>query len=197
LNPGSKTATQGFGVIFRTYTPSRTPGPTITYTPSRTKNVTSTSGSVVTNTPSRTPTVPVAGATQVPLAPGTYDDSHPLIAYDGWNSVTEPSAYQSTLHVSSTTDSTVTFRFTGQQLRLKFQGSASFGVIRINIGGLNFDLDESNGTDEWVSAMLAQGTYTVTITHISGGSVNIDSILIPDFNTPTPSVTPTPTATGQ
>lgn len=187
LNPGTRTATQSFGIIQRTFTPSRTPGPTITLTPSRTKSITSTSGSSITNTS----VVTATGATQVPLAPGTYDDSHPLIAYNGWSIITDGTAYQSTLHVSNTAGSTITFRFTGQQIRLKFQGSGSFGVIRINIGGLNFDLDEANGTDEWVSAMLAQGTYTVVITHTSGGSVNIDSIIIPDFS-PTATVTGTP-----
>ena len=188
------------GFIVRTPTNSRTPAPTKSVTPSRTKFPTATIGSPVAATPTRTPTTAVAtsaGATQVPLVPSSveYDDGHPLIAYNGWTSVSEITAYQGTLHVSNTVGSTVTFRFTGQQVRLKFQSGSSFGVIRINIGGLNFDLDESNGTDEWVSVLLAQGTYTVTITHASGGSVNLDSIFIPDLNTPTPSSTPTATAT--
>ena len=177
-------------IIERTQTPSRTQGPTWTVTPSRTKSFTATTGDVITNTPSATS---ASGPTPVALAAGTYDDSHPLISYNGWTIITEASAYQSTLHVSNTAGSTVIFRFTGQQIRLTFQSSASFGTIRINIGGLNFDLDEANGTNEWVSALLAQGTYTVTITHLAGGSVNIDSVIIPDFNTPTPTATATPT----
>lgn len=144
---------------------------------------TATSTSVVTN--------------QLALAPGTYDDSHPLLTFNGWSSVTDTSAYQNTLHVSNIAGSTVTFKFTGQQFSLKFQGAASFGVIRINIGGLDFDLSEANGNNEWISARLAQGTYTVTITHTAGGSVNIDSIVIPDFNTPTPTATATSTSNGQ
>ena len=64
--------------------------------------------------------------------------------------------------------------------------------MRINIGGLSFDLDQSNGTSEWISPLLAQGTYTVTILHTSGGSVNIDSIIIPSNSTTTPTVTLTP-----
>lgn len=182
LNPGTKSATPEIGIIERTPTRSRTPGPTITLTPSRTKNVTSTAPTISTT------------ETLVALTPGTYDDSHPLIAYNGWNIITDASAYQSTLHISSTAGSTVTFGFTGQQIRITFQDSASFGTIRISIGGLNFDLDESNGTNEWVSALLAQGTYTVVITHASGGSVNIDSIIIPDFTTT--ATPPTPTSTS-
>jgi hypothetical protein len=137
-------------------------------------------------------------STQVPLAPGTYDDSHPLLTYNGWSIITDSTAYQSTLHVSNIVGSYMTFRFTGQQLHVRFQDSASFGFLRINVGGLDFDLDEStNDSNDWVSAMLAKGTYTVTITHISGGSVNIDSIYIPDFNTPTPTVTVTNTPLNQ
>lgn len=188
------------GVIVRTATNSRTPAPTKTPTPSRTKFPTATIGSAVAATATRTPTTAVAtnvGATQVPLVPSSveYDDAHPLITYSGWNAISDSSAYQGTLHVSNTVGSTVTFRFTGQQIRLKFQEGTSFGVIRINLGGLNFDLDESNGTNEWVSVLLAQGTYMVTITHSGGGSVNLDSIFVPDLNTPTPSATPTSTAT--
>ncbi|MFT3893924.1 MAG: hypothetical protein QM730_20030 [Anaerolineales bacterium] len=188
------------GFIVRTATSSRTPAPTKTPTASRTKFPTATIGTLFGSTPTRTPTTAVAtnaGATQVPLVPSSveYDDEHPLIAYSGWNSVSDVTAYHGTLHVSVATGSAVTFRFTGQQIRLKFQETTSSAIIRINIGGLNFDLDEGNGTNEWVSVLLAQGTYTVTITHSSGGSVNLDSIFIPDLNTPTPSATPTATAT--
>jgi hypothetical protein len=197
LRTNTKSNATSLPIINRTQTPTNTRGPTWTVTPSRTKNVGPTTGEIATitpsRTPSRTPTSIPTGATAVALAAGTYDDSHPLISYNGWTIITEASAYQSTLHVSNTAGSTVIFRFTGQQIRLTFQSSASFGTIRINIGGLNFDLDEANGTNEWVSALLAQGTYTVTITHLTGGSVNIDSVIIPDFNTPTPTVTATPT----
>jgi hypothetical protein len=136
-------------------------------------------------------------ATQVALSPGTYDESHPLIAYNGWSILTDNTAYQNTLHLSNIAGSTITFRFTGQQFTIKYQTSPSFGVIRINIGGLNFDLDESNGTTEWSSARLAQGTYTVSITHSAGGSVNIDEIIIPDFSTATPTATVNLTLTAQ
>lgn len=191
LNPGTRTATSSFGIIVRTAIPTNTPRPTVTLTLTRTKSATTTAGSSITNTP----TIPASGPTQVPLAPGTYDDSHPLIGYSGWTSITDSSAYQSTLHISNIAGSTITFRFIGQQIHLKFQGSASYGVIQINIGGLIFDLDESagtTGTNEWISVLLAQGTYIVTITHTGGGSVNLDAIVIPDLNTPTPTLTSAP-----
>ena len=168
------------GIFERTPIPSRTPVVFATVT----------SISFFTNPSSAN------GSTQLPLTIGTYDDSHPLVTYNGWSSVTDNNAYQNTLHVSNIATSTVTFRFTGQQFTLKYQYAASFGTIRISIGGLNFDLDQSNENSEWTSAKLAQGTYTVTITHMSGGSVNIDSITITDTNTATPTATPTVTPTS-
>jgi hypothetical protein len=182
LSTSARPTTTPLPILVYTSRPTSGPIPTISVTPSRTKSASITST-----------------ATQIPFTPGTYDDSHPLFAYNGWSSVTDPNAYQNTLHVSNTQGSTVAFKFTGQQIHIKFQWNASFGAIRIDIGGKSFDLDENNpdGVNEWVSTLLAQGTYTVTITHASGGSVNIDSIVIPDFKTPTPTATPTSTPTSQ
>ena len=194
INAGTRSATPPFGIIVRTLTSTRTPLATVTLTPSRTRLATQTNVSTdPTGTPTRTPTATNTLPTLVPLGPGTYDDSHPLLVHDGWISVTEIGAYQSTLHVSNVVGSRITFAFTGQQFRITFQGGESLGHVLINTGGLVFDLDQANGTDEYVSALLAQGTYTVTIEHISGGSVNIDSIIVPDFSTPTPTPTSTPT----
>jgi hypothetical protein len=201
LKTNTPKATQATGFIERTYTPTRTPRSTITVTPSRTRPPTLTKATVgpSTNTPTRTPTNASSAPTQPPLLPSSeeYDDTHPFLKYEGWSQVADASAHDGTLHVSNTVGSTVSFRFTGRQLRLTFQGSGSLGEVSIDIGGLVFMLDESNETTEWVSADLVYGTYTVTITHATGGSVNIDSIFIPVFNTPTPSATPTPTPTSQ
>jgi hypothetical protein len=83
-------------------------------------------------------------------------------------------------------------------VRLKFQGSGSLGEISITIDKLVFPpLSEANGTDEWVSPDFTYGAHDVTITHFSGGSVNLDAIIVPVFTTPTPSATPTPTPTSQ
>ncbi|HLO15026.1 MAG TPA: hypothetical protein VK206_09360, partial [Anaerolineales bacterium] len=45
---------------------------------------------------------------------------------------------------------------------------------------------------EWVSDELPEGTHSIVISHYSGGSVNIDSLIVP-APTPTPTRTPTPT----
>ncbi len=197
LNPGTRSATPNIVIIERSQTPTRTPGPTITVTPSRTRSATLTPGTPATKASSNCPSANMSTPTvYLPLIPGTYDDDYLMLDYgDDWPCQVVAGAYQNTLHVSTTVGSELKFNFTGQQIRLTFQGGGSLGTIRINIGGLNFDLDQSNGTDEWVSALLSNGTYTVTITHASGGSVNIDSIIIPDIPTGTPP-TATPSSTS-
>ena len=169
--------------------------PTGTLFPTSTRTATGT----LTATPTpktSTPSITSTSSTQIPLTPGQYDDTHPQLAYSGgWTSQTVAGAYQNTLHVSNTTGDSVTFKFTGQQLRLMFQSGPSLGIIRIHIGGISFDLDQSNGTEEWISALPSPGTYTVDIQHVSGGSVNIDAIIIPDLSTVTPTITLAPTIT--
>lgn len=99
----------------------------------------------------------------------------------GWSCLVVPNAFQSTLHVSNTVGSTLNFSFIGKELRITFQGNESLGTLQVNIDGqIMEELKQSEGTDEWVSSALAQGTHPVTITHVSGGSVNIDSVIVSD-----------------
>lgn len=140
----------------------------------------------------RTPT----SASTSPLNPGTYDDNDSRIAYSGdWIPQSGVSdAFKNTLHVSSALGSTINFRFIGQQVRLFYQASPSLGTIRVVIDGLQIDVDQSaDDADEaeWVSALLINGTHTVAITHLSGGSVNLDYVIVPDVLV-TPTVTSTP-----
>jgi len=68
------------------------------------------------------------------------------------------------------------------------------GAIAIKIDGVDFALDESANTtviSGWESPVLVLSSHTVTITHISGGSINLDSIAVLDISTPTPTITPT------
>ncbi len=149
-----------------------------------------------TSTPhdSASPTKPAAStpttASTAPLNPGVYDDADERIIYSGnW---TQTKTNNVTLHVSNTLNNTITIRFIGEQIRIFYQSSSSLGTIRINIDGLEIDLDESAmiaAQSEWVSPLLLNGTHTVTITHLSGGSVNLDAFAIPD---PLKTSTPTP-----
>lgn len=129
-------------------------------------------------------------ASTAPLNPGVYDDADERIIYSGdW---TQTKTNNVTLHVSNTLNNTATIRFIGEQIRIFYQSSSSLGTIRINIDGLEIDLNESADVvaqSEWVSPLLINGTHTVTITHISGGSVNLDAFAVPD---PIKTATPTP-----
>jgi len=138
------------------------------------------------------------------LNPGTYDDTDSHFLYSGnWTSQNNVSgAYQNTLHISNTLNTpnnSVTFGFIGRELRLFYQSGPSLGTIRISIDGAQFDLDQSDNstqTSEWVSATLDNGTHTVVISHIDGGSVNLDSIIVPEVptGTSTPTSSPAPGA---
>ncbi|HLO18185.1 MAG TPA: hypothetical protein VK206_25360, partial [Anaerolineales bacterium] len=155
---------------------------------------TATSITFRTGTPSRLPTATSTTGTRV--AANTYDDTDSRLAYTGtWDGQTNVNgAYQGTLHISSVAGSnSITFTFTGHQLHFFYQAASSYGVVTIKIDNdaLVIPVNEAQG-GEWVSDLLAQGTHTVVITHASGGSVNIDRLVIP---APTPTPTRTPTST--
>jgi len=105
-------------------------------------------------------------------------------------------AYQGTLHVSSTVGDLITFTFIGQQIKFSYQAGPSLGTVTVTVDTLGSSLDQSDSTTqfkEWASGALAQGNHTVVITHFSGGSVNIDSLTIPEASIKTPTATFTPT----
>ena len=143
-----------------------------------------------------TPTATPITASTAPLGAGTYDTLDSRLLYSGdWTTQSGVAgAYQNTLHVSGTLGNSVTFRFIGQEVRIFFQAGPSLGIIRLTIdGGTPFDMNESNSSTqiyEWVLPSVSNGTHTVTITHLSGGSVNLDSIIVPEVPS-TPTRTPT------
>lgn len=138
------------------------------------------------NTSASTPTT----ASTAPLNPGVYDDTDARIIYNGdW---TQTKVNNVTLHVSNTLNNSITIRFIGDQIRIFYQEGPSLGTILINIDGQEFEQDESADNvaqAEWVSVTLLNGTHTVTITHLSGGSINLDAFAVPD---PIKTATPTP-----
>ena len=132
-----------------------------------------------------------------PLNPGTYDDIDFRLIYTGsWSNQTNVSgAYQGTLHISTTLTTpanSVTFRFIGQEVRLLYQSGASLGVARVTLDTTQTLLNQSAACNELVLTAATSGTHTVTITHLSGGAVNLDSVIIPSVGTPTATATPTP-----
>ncbi|HSL47342.1 MAG TPA: hypothetical protein VK897_28135 [Anaerolineales bacterium] len=163
-----------------------------------TLNVTSTTGVIIlqTNTPNRqsAATATPRNVTGTAAAANTYDDSDSRLLYEppgSWLGETSvDGAHQSTLHVSNTTGSTVTFTFTGQAIELFYQPGPSLGTITVTIDSLGGNPISQAQGGTWSSGPLSNGTHTVVIEHESGGSVNIDWLRV------TPSLTPTPTSTA-
>jgi hypothetical protein len=152
------------------------------------------------------PTSTSLSASSPPLNAGTYDDTHNYLVYDGpgWASPTagggDCGPITGTLHVSTTLGSSVSFRFIGWELRLRYQAAPSLGTITIRIDNINFDpliqTDTTTHIVEWVSPdPLSQSTHNVTITHLNGGSVNLDCVIVRDAlatSTVTATLTRTP-----
>jgi len=135
----------------------------------------------VTNTPS--PTVQNADI--------TYDDTDSKFSYTGsWVGQTGVSnTYLNTLHVSNTIGDAVQLGFVGQKIHIDYEAGPNQGAIAIKIDGVDFALDQSataTVVSGWESPVLALSSHTVTITHISGGSINFDSITVLNVSTPTP-----------
>jgi hypothetical protein len=141
-------------------------------------------------TPS-SPTITPASASPPPLNAGTYDDVYPGLIYsEGWDLTNVGGV---TLHTSSTLGNSVTFRFIGQEVRILYQSGPSLGVVRVMLDTTQTLLNQSATSNELVLTAATSGTHTVTITHLSGGSVNLDSVIIPSVGTPTATATPTST----
>jgi hypothetical protein len=161
-------------------------------------NTTQTSTSIVlrTNTP-----IGLATSTATlssPVAANTYDDTDSRISYSsGWSLQPDVNgAYQGTLHISNANGNTVTFTFTGQEIHLFYQAGPSLGSMTITIDGLGppaiSQAQNQTQIKEWASGSLSAGTHSIVIAHSGGGSINIDSLVVPG-PTATPTRTPTPT----
>lgn len=173
-----------------------TPEPPIILTPNTPQAIPSTSipstGVVVPNA-----TLTLTSASTPPLSPGTYDDIDFRLVYTGnWvNQTNVNGAYLNTLHISNTLPTpgnSVTFRFIGQEVRVLYQSGDSLGVMRITLDTTTSQLDQSDSSNELVLTATQSGTHTVTLTHLSGGAVNLDSVIVPSLATPTATPTSTP-----
>jgi hypothetical protein len=164
-------------------------------------NTTSTSTSLVlsTNTPSPLLTSTSTATLSTAVGGNTYDDTDSRIEYVGnWTSQTGVSgAYQSTLHISNTNGNSIEFSFTSQEIHVFYQAGPSLGSMTITIDGLGGpEISQAQNVTqikEWVSSVLSAGSHNIVITHSRGGSINIDSLMVP-VPTATPTTT-TPTRT--
>jgi len=83
----------------------------------------------------------------------------------------------------------VKLSFFGQKIRYTYQAGPSLGAIALRLDDVDFALDQASADttlSEWESPILVLSSHSITITHISGGSINIDSISVIDLATPTP-----------
>ena len=146
-----------------------------------------------------TPVQLVTSTLSSPVAANTYDDSDSRLTYTGnWVPQTSVNgAYQNTLHVSDTAGNSVSFNFVGQEIQLYYQAGASLGTVNITFDNetLAIPLSQSQTNGVWTYMLDKGGDHTVTIRHASGGSVNIDRLVIPAALTITPTLTRTPTPT--
>lgn len=147
--------------------------------------------------PSARTSTPTPGATETLQAVlAKYDDTYFQILYDGnWTSQTGVSgAYQGTLHISYEIENYALFTFAAEQIIITYQAGPGLGNIQITLDGLDLPPVSQASTQteirSWVSSLLVKGTHEIVIEHLSGGSVNLDSISIPDLSTPTPIITP-------
>ena len=102
---------------------------------------------------------------------------------------------QNTLHVSNTIGDSVQLSFVGQKVQIAYQAAPSLGTIAIRLDSVDFTVDQSSSEisiETWESPVLTLSSHTITITHISGGSINLDEVAVIDISTPTPTLTPTP-----
>jgi hypothetical protein len=143
-----------------------------------------------TSTPSRTPT----SAFPASFGGGTYDDIDSRFVYSrDWNRQSGVSGLKipgGTLHVSGALGNTVKFLFFGNELHVFFQAGPSLGTIRLSLDSTSYVMNQAASSTqpyEWIVAASSTGTHTVTITHDSGGSVNLDGIIV---------IEPEPTSTS-
>jgi hypothetical protein len=174
---------------FETPTPPSASTPLIL--PTLGASATSSSGGVPgTSTPRPSPTSTPGTA----VVANTYDDADTRLEYSsGWVSQTGVTgSYQNTLHVSDTIGNSVTFTFTGQEIQLFYQAGSSLGTLTITFDTetLAIPVNQAQSNGVWVYLLQTGGSHTVTIRHTSGGSVNIDKLVIP-APTATPTRTPT------
>jgi hypothetical protein len=184
------------GVVYPTEAPTTTP-PSETIAPTEDIFKPTKSLSTATLRPKSTPTIPTRVInTPVSLTPTPgprnviYDDGDFKFLYTGdWHQNTVTGTYQNTLHISSTIGDSVQLSFVGQKIRIAYQAGPSLGTIAIKLDGADFALDQSAADtiiSRWESPVLVLSSHSITITHVSGGSINLDSITVIDLGTATP-----------
>lgn len=182
---------------------------TLVVSPGASTNTSAATNSTLTNaTPSATKVaITATGATATFDPSTTYDDVDSIMAYTGnWVAQTGlANTYKNTLHISNAIGDAFQFTYYGDRFQFVYQGGPTLGTLVIHIATAGQDTTSADytleqvanitGGGQWESPILATAYHTVTITHISGGSINVDGLVLFTFPTPTPTITPTITRT--
>jgi len=170
------------------------PVPVITFVPTNNTNNNNSNTPTQTQSVVRTPTATIT--LTIPAVLSKVDDTYFELLYTGdWTAQSNvEGAHQNTLHISFEVGNSVEYTFVGQQVIVSYQAGPSLGRVSINLDGLIVEVDQSFSRTEifnWTSPILVRGTHTLVMEHLSGGSINLDSITIPEIATATPTSTPT------
>ncbi len=144
----------------------------------------------LTNTPATISPTPLALSIKYDDADFKFNYTGDWIGQSGVNGTS-----QNTLHVSNTIGNSVQLSFVGQKIRIAYQAAPSLGTIAIRLDSVDFTVDQASSEiviGTWESPVLILSSHTITITHISGGSINLDEVAVIDISTPTPTLTATP-----
>jgi hypothetical protein len=126
---------------------------------------------------------------------------NPDLHYTGWLSHTVSGMYANTEHYSPLIGDRVMFNFYGEKLTLQYRTYLTFGILTVNIDGIDFAVNEQSALEYkgvvWSSPDLAAGLHNVVLTHTSSSYVSLDAVTISGIptQTPTPVDTFTPTST--
>jgi C1A family cysteine protease len=119
-----------------------------------------------------------------PVSAGTYDNSHPAVAFVGpWNHIQFMGAYGNTIHQAALSHSVANLTFTGTGVDFIYARQPGGGSVDIYIDGVK-KTTRSQKTDKIVyqhkysSATLKSGTHNITIISANGGLTNVDSFVV-------------------
>jgi murein DD-endopeptidase MepM/ murein hydrolase activator NlpD len=130
----------------------------------------------------------------LPISLGTFDDADSHLSYSGsWMTDQSSGSYLQTRHYSNTAGNTVSFNFEGQKLSLLYSVGPSRGLMEVKIDGvltatINQSASQAAFQKRWDSLALEAGTHSVTLKHLSGGTIDLDALVIANVN-PTPAPT--------
>jgi C1A family cysteine protease len=120
-----------------------------------------------------------------PVGPGTYDNSHPAIAYVGrlWSHIESMGAYGNTVHRATQTAMIANLTFTGTGVDYLYSRQPGNGTVDVYINGtkvatLNQASTTTNHQRKWSSAKLKYGTHNITIITTTKTPTNVDALIV-------------------